>query len=148
MATVKVRGLDELSAAIDKLGDVPFSVISEALVAMGKTGAGILRQTGEAMGVRDPFSGVHILDKITVRKPKQTEDGGVIYVGFSGSRKRGNTKTSNTEIAFLNEYGREGQQARPFVRVTAEAYPDLMAAPGEKIIGDWQEKTFADGGRS
>ena len=148
MATVTVEGFDELSRMFDEIGDIPFEVLSEALEAMGTEAQNAVFQTGTAMGVRDPESNVHILDKLRHSKPKKTEDGGSTYVTFSGSRTRGKTRTRNAEIAFVNEYGKQNQQARPFIRQAAEQYADQIAAPGERILGDWQEKTFADGGRS
>ena len=74
-----------------------------------------------------------------------TGSGGYADVTFSGSRQRGNTKTRNAEIAFVNEYGRQGQTARPFIRQAGEQYADEIAAPGERILGDWMEQTFAEG---
>ena len=142
MATVKLEGFSELDRMFAELGDVPFDVTSEALLAMAAEGEKAVRSTGSAMGVRDPESNVHILDKITHTKSKETDDGGVCYVTFSGSRTRGKTRTRNAEIAFINEYGKRNQTARPFIRQAAEQYADQIAAPGEKILGDWQEKTF------
>lgn len=143
MATVEVSGFAELDALFKKLGDVPFDVTSEALEAMAEEGENAVRATGTAMGVHDPESSVHILDKVTHARPKQTDSGGVAYVTFSGSRTRGKTKTRNAEIAFVNEYGKEGQEARPFIRQAAEQYADRIAAPGERTVGDWWEKTFS-----
>lgn len=145
MAKISLEGLDGVSAMLSKLGDVPFEVLSEALDAMGDAGAEAVRSAGEAMGVRDPRSDTHILDHVIHTKPKQTEDGAVSYVTFSGSRTRGKTKSRNAEIAFVNEYGKRGQAARPFIRQAAEQYAEQISTPGEKIIGDWQEKTFSTG---
>ena len=41
-----------------------------------------------------------------------------------GSRKRGNTTTSNSEIAFINEFGKHGQPPRPFIQTANEKYAD------------------------
>lgn len=142
MANVTVEGFAELDEMFARLGDVPFEVTADALDVMAAEGERAVRVTGAAMGVRDPDSNVHILDKITHTRPKQTDDGGKTAVTFSGSRTRGNTKTRNAEIAFINEYGKQNQQARPFIRQAAEQYADQIAAPGEQILGDWQEKTF------
>lgn len=145
MAHVELVGFAELDGVFKRLGDIPWDVTNAALNKMGAVGADAVRSTGRAMGVHDPESKVHILDHVIHTKPKQTEDGGVCYVTFKGSRRRGNTKTRNAEIAFVNEYGKEGQAARPFVRQAGEQYGDEIAAPGEKDIGDWMEKTFTEG---
>ena len=99
-----------------------------------------VRKTGETMGVRDPESRVHILDKVTHTKPKESDSGGYADVTFSDTRTRGRTTTRNAEIAFINEYGKRNQPARPFIRTAAETGGDQIAEPGEKIVGDWFEK--------
>ena len=128
-----------------KLGEVPWDVTKQALDQMAEVGENAVRRTGESMGVRDPESGQHILDKITHTRPKQTDGGGDCEVTFSGSRRRGNTTTRNSEIAFINEYGKEGQTARPFIRQAGEQFGDQISDPGEKIIGDWMVETFEQG---
>ena len=143
MAVVKVEGFEDLDAMFRKLGDVPFDVTARALDAMAEEGERAVRSTGAAMGVRDEESDTHILDHVTHSRPRQTDDGGKTAVTFSGSRTRGNTKTRNAEIAFVNEYGKKNQAARPFIRQAAEQYADQIAAPGEQVLGDWQEQTFS-----
>lgn len=145
MANVTIDGFSELDAMFKKLGDVPWNVTRDALDRMAEVGENAVRSTGRAMGIRDPESNVHILDKITHTKPKQTDGGGYAKVTFSGSRRRGNTTTRNSEIAFVNEYGKEGQPARQFIRTAGEQYGDQISEPGERILGDWMVKTFQSG---
>lgn len=142
MAKIELQGLDELNRAYGKIAEIPWDVTSEALNRMAAAAEAQVKRSGEAMGVRDAQSSVHILDKITHTKPKKTGDGGYSDVTFSGTRTRGRTRTRNAEIAFVNEYGRRGQAARPFIRQAAEQGADQIAAPGEKILGEWMEKTF------
>lgn len=145
MARVSIDGLSAVDAMFQKLGDVPWAVTRQALDQMAEAGENAVRRTGQSMGVRDPESRVHILDKVTHTKPKQTDGGGYCEVTFSGSRRRGNTTTRNAEIAFINEYGKEGQTARPFIRQAGEQYGDQISDPGEKVIGDWMVETFNQG---
>lgn len=145
MARVSLEGFSEVDAMFAKLGVVPWDVTKQALDEMAEVGEDAVLRTGQSMGVRDPESGVHILDKITHTKPKQTDGGGYCEVTFSGSRRRGNTTTRNSEIAFINEYGKEGQTARPFIRQAGEQYGDQISDPGKKIIGNWMVETFEQG---
>lgn len=142
MARISLEGFDELDRMFSRLENIPFDVTAEALDAMAEVAEGKVRQAGRAMGVRDPESRVHILDKITHTKPKKTADGGYSDVTFTGRRTRGNTTTRNAEIAFENEYGKQGQEPRPFIRQASEQGADDIAKPGEKIVGDWFENTF------
>lgn len=145
MARVSIDGFSEVDAMFSKLGNVPWDITQQALNQMAETGEGAVRRTGQSMGVRDPESSVHILDKITHTKPRKTDSGGYCEVTFSGSRRRGKTTTRNSEIAFINEYGKEGQTARPFIRQAGEQYGDQISDQGEKVIGDWMVETFNQG---
>lgn len=140
MAQIRLDGLDAVDAMFKDIGEIPFDVTAEALDAMATVAEKKVRASGEAMGVRDPESSVHILDKVTHTKPKKTDSGGYSDVTFSGTRTRGRTRTRNAEIAFINEYGKRNQPARPFIRTAAETGGDQIAEPGEKIVGDWFEK--------
>ena len=141
MASLELEGFEDLEDAFKRISEIPFPVTAEALDGMAEVAAVKIKASGESMGVRDPESQVHVLDKITRTKPKQTENGGRCDVTFRGTRTRGRTRTREAEIAFINEYGKRGQPARPFIRQAAEQGADEIAAPGEKIIGDWFEKT-------
>ena len=141
MANLVMSGFDELNDAFNRIGDIPFEVTAEALTEMATVAADKIKSTGEQMGVRDPESDVHVLDRIKPAKPKQTPGGGRCDITFSGTRTRHGIKTRNAEIAFINEYGKRGQDARPFIK-TGMKDEESIAAPGEKIIGDWIESEF------
>ena len=148
MALFSVSGIDELNAAFGRIGNVPWDVTEEVLGAMAEVAAAKVRAQGEAMGVRDPESNVHILDKIKPVEAKKTDGGGSQDITFSGSRTRINnrtgkkTRTRNAEIAFVNEFGKKNQPARPFVRDGMDRNVDAITDPGIKILGDWIEKEF------
>lgn len=143
MATLELYGFDGLQDALERIGEIPFDVTSEALNGMAEVAMDKIRSTGEAMGVRDPESDTHILDKIKPSKAKKTDSGGYLNISFSGSRKRGKTTTRNAEIAFVNEYGKRGQPARPFIGTAMSRSEDEITVPAEKVIGDWIEQEFS-----
>ena len=142
MASFEVYGFDSLEAAFRRIAEIPFDVTAKALDGMAEVAAEAIRTTGETMGVRDPESDVHILDKIKRGKAKQTPEGGFETISFSGSRTRGKTRTRNAEIAFVNEYGKRGQAARPFIGTAMSREEEKIQEPAEKVIGDWIEKEF------
>lgn len=142
MATLEIYGMDDLDAAFNRIGNIPETVTTRALNEMADIAAAAIRRSGEAMGVRDPESEVHILDKIVKRKPKLTHDGGYQDISFSGTRTRGKTKTRNAEIAFINEYGKRGQPARPFIGQAMTVNEEKIAAAGGDVLGDWIETEF------
>lgn len=144
MATLELEGFDSLEDAFRRISEIPFAVTEEALDGMAAVAAEKIRAQGESMGVRDPDSDVHILDRIRTNKAKQTESGGYESITFSGSRTRGGTRTRNAEIAFVNEYGKRGQQARPFIGTAMTQNEDKILEPAQDVIGGWIEKTFKE----
>lgn len=142
MARLEIQGMDELSEALRRIGEVPPEVKTRALGSMADIAAAGIKRSGEAMGVRDPESSVHVLDKISKSKAKITAEGGYQDITFSGSRTRGATKTRNAEIAFVNEYGKRGQPARPFIGQAMNQNEEKIAAAGGDVLGDWIEKEY------
>ena len=142
MASFSVSGIDELNAAFGRIADIPWSVTEEALNGMADVAAAKVREQGVAMGVRDPESDVHILDTISPVKAKKDDDGGHQDITFAGKRTRHGKQTRNAEIAFINEFGKEGQPARPFVGTGMAKNEEAITAPGARVIGDWIENEF------
>lgn len=143
MPRLEISGFEELVEAFSRLEKVPDEVVIKVVQAMGDIAADAVKQQGEAMGVRAPNSDVHILDKIKVGKPRTTEYGAQADITFTGSRKRGNTATRNAEIAFLNEYGKQGQTARPFIKTAFQREEKKIVQAGADILGEWQEQEFS-----
>ena len=143
MASFELYGFEDLQDAISRIADIPWEVKTEALDAMAGVAAEKIRSTGESMGVRDPESNTHILDHIVRTKPKQTDSGGYADITFRGTRTRNGITTRNAEIAFVNEYGKRGQRARPFVGQAMTQNENAIQEAGAKIIGDWIENEFS-----
>lgn len=143
MAKLDLDGFDELENAFRRMEEIPWDVKEEALDTMAEVAAGKIRSQGETMGVRDPDSDVHILDRIVRRKAKQTDSGGREDISFDGTRTRNGITTRNAEIAFINEYGKRGQRARPFIGTAMAQNEDEITSPGERILGDWIENEFS-----
>ena len=142
MASFSVSGMDELQAAFGRIGEIPWNVTEEALNGMAAVAAVKVKEQGESMGVRDPESDVHILDTISPVKAKKDDDGGHQDITFAGKRTRHGKQTRNAEIAFVNEFGKQGQPARPFIGTGMSKNEEAITAPGARVIGDWIENGF------
>lgn len=142
MARLELEGFAELDSAFAHIAQIPGPVKEKALQAMANVAAPQIRRSGESMGVRDPEGQVHILDVIKIGKPQTDESGGYLDINFSGTRTRGNTKTRNAEIAFVNEYGKRGQQDRPFIGTAMNQNAEKIAEAGADILWDYIERTF------
>lgn len=142
MARFSCSGFDELNAAYAEMNDIPHGVTQDVLEAMGAVAMERIRETGEAMGVRDTESSEHILDKLKLSKVTYTKDGGYLKVTYSGKRLRGKTTTQNSEIAFINEFGKRGQPARPFMKTALDKSADEISQAGADKLSAWQNKIF------
>lgn len=142
MASLEFEGLDDLLNAFDRISDIPEDVQSNALNAMGQIAKDLIQKKGEDMRIRDDESTTHILDKLTLKKPKFSRDESHLDITFAGNRVRGKTKTRNATIAFVNEYGKRNQTARPFVGLAMTENADKITNAGADILLDWMEREF------
>ncbi len=142
MAKLELEGFSDLDSAFAHIAQIPGPVKEKALQAMANVAAPQIKRSGESMGVREPEGQVHILDVIKLSKPKTNDSGGYLDINFSGTRTRGNTKTRNAEIAFVNEYGKRGQEARPFIGTAMNQYAEKIAEAGADVLWDYIEREF------
>lgn len=143
MARLDFKDFEDLDAVFSHLAEIPASVKKDALKAMGTIAAAQIKRSGESMGVRDPDSDVHILDTIKMNKPSTTKSGGYLDITFQGKRTRSGRQTRNAEIAFVNEYGKRKQKARPFTGAAMEQSADKIANAGAEILWDHVEQEFS-----
>lgn len=118
MAEFSASGLDELMLDLAAIAEIPEDVQDEMLISMAEIVAAAQRKKARAYGVQD--YGLTIR-KIKPGKIKMKKGVRTIYVTPTGTRKRGEQRVRNAEIAFVNEYGTTSQKARPFVRDGNEA---------------------------
>lgn len=142
MATLEMLGFDSLDQVFREISEIPWSVTEDALDAMSEVAMNKTQDTGRTMNIVDPESDVHFLDKMRRGKAKKSTFGGKEYITFSGSRLRNGTRTTNSAIAFEQEYGKRGVPARPFMQRAINQNLDTIYEPGEKIIADWIEKEW------
>lgn len=142
MPRLELTGMDDLLKAFENISQVPDSVVDRALTEMETIAADEIKSSGERYRIRDQESNVHILDNIKINKPKRTENGGYADVTFSGSRTRHGNNTRNAEIAFINEYGKRNQQARPFIGEAMNKKAKEIVQAGADIVTEWMEKEF------
>ena len=147
MASFKVYGLDRLQSELRDLGQIPDEVKTEALTAMATVSMEEQVKVAREMGVYDESSdGKHMIESIGLTKPKLSDDGGSISVTFKGSRIRGKIRTTNAEIAFVNNYGRKArkgvgaQKARPFVRTANKRAEERIQKAGQAVVETWAQK--------
>lgn len=136
MASFRVNGVDDLNDTLAKVQNVPDGIKRDMLEAMGKVAKKSIASSALSKGVVQ--TGLTIAS-IWIKRPRITFDGGSITISFRGSRTRANTTTSNSEIAFINEFGKKGQPARPFIKDAIDKDGDKIGEAGAEIFNKWLE---------
>lgn len=137
MASFTVSGMAEVEAVFRTTADVPLEVKNNILKRMAQVASTAQARSAVSMGVYDPESTEHVADKIKVNKPKITDNGGSVTITFSGTRKRGNKRVRNAEIAFINEFGKRGQPARPFIKSANDKNAAKINEAGQEALDEW-----------
>lgn len=137
MAEFKAVGLDELALSLQEIAEIPEDIQDEMLRAQGNIVAQAQRESAQRYGIQRTGT---LIRSIKPGKIKLDKHGSrVLYVTPVGSRVRGGKKTTNAEIAFLNEYGTRKQRARPFMRDANERSAEAATQAAADIYYRWQD---------
>lgn len=137
MAEFKAVGLDELALSLQEIAEIPEDIQDEMLRAQGAIVAQAQRESAQRYGIQRTGT---LIRSIKAGKVKLDKHGNrVLYVTPVGSRVRGGKKTTNAEIAFLNEYGTRRQKARPFMRDANERSAEAATQAAADIYYRWQD---------
>lgn len=132
MAEFSIGGLSELIGDLEGIAALPDEVAREMLEAEAEVIERRQKEVGEAMGVHR--TGV-TLGSITHGGMSRGSGGDrVMYVYPGGLNPKGER---NAAVAFVNEYGKRGQPARPFIRTANEAGADEAAEAAAKIYDSY-----------
>lgn len=131
MATFSADGIAGLTFSLEEVAKMPVELQDEMLNA----GADVLIPAQKAKirqyGIYDLSNREtrHVADSVGKSKPKVRKGSRVIYVTAKGARLRGEKKTRNAAILYINEFGKRNQKARPAIRdSTEEAAPRVEQA--------------------
>lgn len=134
MGRFNVQGMDGLETMFANIAEIPYWVLEDMLDKQADVVVAAQRSTASSM-LEGPYNKKAVKAAIKKGKTKRRKDGLVKHVTFNGSQHGSRL----AEIAFINEYGKEGQSARPFVRTANEkCAPDAQIA-AEKVFDDWIE---------
>lgn len=138
MAEITCNGLEELLLSMEEIAQIPEEVQDAMLNAQADVVVKAQKEKARLYGVQDTGELIRSIKKGRVKRAK----GGarVIYVTPTGSRKRAGKPVRNAEIAFLAEYGRRDQQARPFIRDANETSAKATTEAGAEVYFRWQQE--------
>lgn len=134
MAEFGVTGLDELMLSMQEIAQIPDDVVDDILNAQADVTVEAQKAAGRQLGVED--TGI-TLQKLKKGRIKLRKGQRVLYITPTGSRKRGKTRTRNAEIALINEFGKKGQKARPFIKLGNEKSAEAATAAGFRVYDRW-----------
>ena len=136
MGRLTVNGLDALADDFAALARLPESVIDGILDAEAEVITAAQREEIEKQW-RGPHSLGISSKSIKKGKAKKDKDGRSLSVYPQGTRKRGGQTTRNAEIAFINEYGKRGQPARPAIGTANKKKEEEAVAAGERVYNQF-----------
>lgn len=111
MFSVTVDGLKELQRAMRELENIPLGVQNDMLDAMADVVVEATVYTAGTM-LQGPYCEGAVARAVTKSKPRKRKSGPYIDITFKGMQHG----VRLAEIAFINEYGKKTQPARPFIR--------------------------------
>jgi HK97 gp10 family phage protein len=134
MASFTQYGLEDLIQSFERLANIPDEVIDGMLNAGADVIAEKQKQVGRRMGVHK--TGVTLESIVKSPKTGKAVAGRYIDIYPKGVNADGNR---NAEVAFINEFGKRGQLARPFMQTANEEAAQEATDAAAKVLYDWQE---------
>lgn len=131
MATFNCNGIDDLMLSMAEIAAVPEGIQDEMLNAQANIVERAQKSKGSAYGVHR--TGV-TLGSIKRTKIKSGKDGRGLSVYPQGKNADGNR---NAEVAFINEFGKRGQTARPFIKDANESSAAQTTEAARKVYDAW-----------
>lgn len=132
MARMTTDGISQLAISLEEIREIPDDVLDQMLEAEADVIEKAQKDKGKAYGVHR--TGV-TLGSIERTKTSKIKDGRAIYILPMGTNADGNR---NAEVAFINEFGKRGQPARPFIHDAneekADEAVDAAAAVYDKFL--------------
>lgn len=119
----EVYGAKELMADIKAAGDIPADVLQQMVERQAKPVEEALVFNAASM-LTGPYYEGGVATSVKAGKARVSKSGATVKIEFKGTQ-HGNRLG---EIAFINEYGKKSQPARPFI---AKAIKDADAAGAE-----------------
>lgn len=127
MGTITTKGVETLIEGLGDLASIPDGVIDEMLNAEADVIVSAQQASARTMGVYNTGTTARSIKK---GKTKKTATEKSITVSPQGTNAKGNR---NATVAFINEYGKKGQRARPFIQTANKKAEQEAVGAGEKV---------------
>ena len=120
----RVQGLEDLISAFDGLAALPDEVTEEMLDVQADIVVEAQKKTASTM-LQGPYYAGGVAGAVKKSGVRRTSEGKAVEIGFSGKQHGEDL----ARIAYINEYGKTNQPARPFIMAAnAQAEGPALAA--------------------
>lgn len=127
--------IDRLIRDFMAVGNIPDDVQKEMVTRKAKVMEEGIRGMAHTM-LQGPYNKGAVAYSTKAGKARKTKSGAQVIIKFEGEQ-HGNKLS---EIAYINEYGKRKQPARPFIRKAIERWGDAASAEAYKVMRDWMAK--------
>ena len=124
--------LSALRRDINAAGNIPNEVLKEMVDAQANVIEKALIYNAGTM-LQGPYYEGEVARSPKHKKPRILKTGAATTITFEGEQ-HGNR---NAEVAFVNEYGKKSQPARPFIKKTIKETLNPAAEEARKILFDY-----------
>lgn len=132
MFSVTTVGLEGLQRALRDLENIPLEVQKDMVDAMADVVVDAQVFTAGTM-LQGPYYKGAVARSVFKSKPRMRKSGPYVTISFKGMQ-HGNRLA---EIAFVNEYGKKGQNARPFVKKANEISAKASDDAALEVYDKW-----------
>ena len=115
MARIEFSGIGEMESALSDIANDIDGLADEMLNAMGDVVVPAQKRTASAM-LKGPYNKGAVMASIQKSRVKRGKGGKVMFIEFVGTQHGEDLST----IAYINEYGKTNQPARPFIMTANE----------------------------
>lgn len=135
MATFELSGLEVLELDLEELAGVPDCVIEEMLTAEGDVVSAAQKRKLAQLGMVDTGQ---LSDSITVNR-KVRKKNGAQYITVFPKGKRRDSRSTNGEVGFINEYGAAERKIKPgqWMRQANEESAGEAVQAAEAVYERW-----------
>ena len=135
MIDVEVNGLEGLMIDMRKASKIPNDVLKEMVTAQADIVQQEITSNATTM-LLGPYYEGDVAASVKAKKARVSRTGAYVDITFNGTA-HGNRLG---EIAFVNEYGKKSQPARPFIKTALTKSRDLAADAAHKVLSDFLSK--------
>lgn len=130
--SITTVGIDPLVKVLNDIANIPFDVQGEIVDAMADVVEKAQVYSAGTM-LQGPYYKGDVAASITKSKVRKRKSGPYVDIEFKGE-SHGNR---NAEIAFINEYGKKKQPARPFIKTANELSDKPSQEAGLAVYDQW-----------